>query len=127
MKRLIGLLVLSLAVSAQAQLTNMFASDQIIFYTVPHANLNGVYVRITPGGFLLTGAIFLNVTAYSTNNTPINHAIVEIDKARLKTWANQSATNKPLAMKTLAVYCAVQMGLTNNAAVPDPSEGQVEP
>ena len=127
MKKLIGFLILSLAVSAQAQLTNSFASDQIILYTVSHANLNGVYVRITPGGFLLSGAISLNVTAYSTNGTPINHAIVEIDNSRLKTWATQATTNKPLAMKTLAIYCAKRVGLTNNAAIPDPAAERVEP
>lgn len=121
MKKLLwsSLLLVSLTLGIYAQETNTFSSSEIILYTIPHANLQGQSIRITPNGWSLFGSVTARVEVRNPNGLIVNAEQVTIQNAVFRTWAERAATNKALATKQLANYLAKQVNLTNNPAIPD--------
>jgi hypothetical protein len=119
MKKLLTIIACLAALAVQADETNTFVPNEIILVTIPHANLQGQTVRITPNGWSLFGSVTARVEVRNPNGLLVTAENVTIAGTAFNTWTAISRTNKALATKTLAIYLAKQVSLTNNPAVPD--------
>jgi len=121
MKKLLlsSLLTAGLTQIICAQNTNTYSPQEIVLFTIPHANLQGNSVRIVPSGWSLFGSVTARIEVRNTNGLIVNAENVSIQNAVFRTWAERAATNKALATKQLAIYLAKQVNLTNNPAATD--------
>jgi len=121
MKKLLlsSLLTAGLTQIICAQNTNTYSPQEIVLFTIPHAELKGNSVRIVPAGWSLFGSVTARVEVRNTNGLIVNAENVTIANNVMRIWANRAATNKAMATKDLAVYLAKQVNLTNSPSATD--------